>query len=196
MSERVLEQPPVSTRSTSSNSPTRQLVVGGLLAALLASSAWISFPIGTVPLTLQVFVVVLIGLLLPPGPAAMAVGVYLLLGALGAPVFAGGHGGLGVLFGPTGGYLFGFLAGATAGAFVRRLLVRRRVREVTADAAAALTTVAIIYALGWLQLALVTDMAPLQAFAVGVAPFLIFDVVKAVAAVGIAVTLRRTGVVE
>ena len=196
MSERVLEQPPVSTRSTSSNSPTRQLVVGGLLAALLASSAWISFPIGTVPLTLQVFVVVLIGLLLPPGPAAMAVGVYLLLGALGAPVFAGGHGGLGVLFGPTGGYLFGFLAGATAGAFVRRLLVRRRVREVTADAAAALTTVAIIYALGWLQLALVTDMAPLQAFAVGVAPFLIFDVVKAVAAVGIAVTLRRTDVVE
>ncbi len=171
-------------------------MVGGLLAALLASSAWISFPIGTVPLTLQVFVVVLIALLLTPGRAAAAVGVYLLLGALGAPVFAGGRAGLGVLFGPTGGYLFGFLFGAMLGALCRQVLVRAGVREVFAEAAAAAATVLVIYVLGWAQLALVTGMGPMAAFAAGVLPFVAVDIGKAVAAIAVASTLRRAGVVS
>jgi len=192
--EPVFEPSPV--QGTTDASKTRELVVGGLLAALLASSAWISFPIGAVPLTLQVFVVVLIALLLTPRRAAAAVGVYLLLGALGAPVFAGGRAGLGVLFGPTGGYLFGFLFGAMAGAFVRGLLVRAGIREVFAEGAAALTTVLVIYALGWAQLALVTDMGLLEAFAAGVLPFIVIDIAKAIAAIAVASTLRRAGVVS
>ena len=113
MSEPTLESP---SYRTDARDRSRHVVVAGLLAALLASAAWISLPVGTVPLTLQVFVVVLVALLLPPRWAAATIGVYLLLGALGAPVFASGRAGLGVLFGPTGGYLFGFLVGATLGA--------------------------------------------------------------------------------
>lgn len=161
----------------------------------MASSAWISLPIGTVPVTLQVFVVVLAALLLPPRWAAASMGVYLALGALGAPVFAGGRGGLGVLVGPTGGYLLGFLVGATLGAVVRSLLVRREVRDIVADAAGALTVVGVVYLLGWIQLAIVTGSSLGAAFAIGVLPFVVVDVIKAAIAVGVASTLRRVGVV-
>jgi biotin transport system substrate-specific component len=193
MKEPVLESPGY---HADTHARTRHVVVAGLLAALLASAAWISFPVGTVPITLQVFVVVLIALLLPPRWAAATIGAYLLLGAIGAPVFASGRAGLGVLFGPTGGYLFGFLAGATLGSVVRRTLVRRHVRDVVADSAAAATTVLVIYALGWTQLAIVTGTDVWASFAMGVAPFIAVDVLKAAVAVGIASALRRVGVVD
>ncbi len=192
MSEPIPEAP---AYRTDVQSRSHYLVVAGLMAALLASAAWISFPIGTVPITLQVFVVVLVALLLPPRWAAATIGVYLLLGALGAPVFASGRAGLGVLFGPTGGYLFGFLAGATLGSVVRLAVARRVTRDVIADGAAACVTLLVIYACGWIQLAVVTGLGALPAFAAGVAPFIAFDAVKAAVAVGVASVLRRVGVV-
>jgi len=192
MSDLVPDSP---QQRTHTHGRTRGLVTAGLLAALLASAAWISFPIGTVPLTLQVFVVVLAALLLAPSWAVASVGVYLLLGALGAPVFAGGRGGLGVLFGPTGGYLFGFVVAAPIGALLRRLLVSAGVREVLAEGVAALAMIVVIYALGWAQLAVVTDSGVLEAFVVGVAPFVAFDVAKAAVAVVVASALRRAGTV-
>ncbi len=198
MSEIHPETPSRESTTPSASTPgrSRQLAAAGLLAALLASSAWISFPVGTVPLTLQVFVVVLVALLLAPGWAVAAVGVYLLLGALGAPVFAGGHGGLGVLVGPTGGYLFGVLIGVTVGSLVRRRLIRVGAAELLAEGAAALFTLVLIYLLGWLQLALVTGTGLAHAFVVGVVPFAVFDVAKAAVAVVVASALRRAGVMR
>ena len=178
------------------DSPARRVVVPALLAALLAASAWVAIPLGAVPFTLQVFIVVLCALLLTPRQAAATLGVYLLLGAIGAPVFSGGRGGLGVLFGPTGGYLFGFLAGAVSGALVRARLADRGVPELRADLAAGFTTLVIVYAVGWLQLALVAQLSAVEAFLAGVAPFVVLDVLKVVVAVGVAATLRRTGVVH
>ncbi|MDZ4063077.1 MAG: biotin transporter BioY, partial [Coriobacteriia bacterium] len=102
-----------------SGSRTHTIAVAALLAALLAASAWITIPIGAVPVTLQVFVVLLAGLVLSPGSAAAAVGVYLLLGTAGVPVFSGGTGGFGVLLGPTGGYLVGFFFAAPLISVVR-----------------------------------------------------------------------------
>lgn len=61
-----------------------------------------------VPVTLQLFLVLLIGLLLPPFAAFFTVVTYLLLGAIGLPVFSGGQGGFGVILGPTGGFLILF----------------------------------------------------------------------------------------
>lgn len=175
---------------------TRQLVTGGLLVALLASSAWISVPIEPVPITLQVCFVVLAALLLAPGIAVAATSVYVLLGAAGAPVFAGGRAGLGILFGPTGGFLFGFVAGAAIGAVTRALLLKARVREPLANGCAAAATVVVIYLLGWVQLMLVMDMSPAAAFAAGVAPFVVFDIAKAAVAVGVAMVLARGALAE
>ena len=179
-----------------SDSPARRVVVPALLVALLAASAWIAVPLGSVPLTLQVFVVVLAALLLTPGQAAATMAVYLLLGAIGAPVFSGGRGGLGVLVGPTGGYLIGFLLAAVAGSLLRARLRRSRVTEVRADTAAGFVTLGIIYLVGWLQLALVTGTSLEEAFVAGVVPFVVLDVAKTVVAIGVASALRRSGVVH
>jgi len=83
-------------------------------SALMA--AQISIPLEPVPFTLQVLAVVLAGLLLGPRYGALAMAVYVLVGAVGVPVFAGFRGGLSVLFGDTGGYLLAYLlAAAIAG---------------------------------------------------------------------------------
>lgn len=176
-------------------SVTRDLTTGALFAALLAASAWISIPIGAVPLTLQVFIVLLVGLVLPPARAFAAVGVYLLLGAIGVPVFSGGQGGLGVLAGPTGGYLVGFLLAAPIVALLRHAAPVRFPCWL-ADAVGVAVGLVAIYTLGWSQLALVTGMTPAEAFAAGVLPFVALDVAKGVVAVAVAASLRRAGAVS
>ncbi len=169
---------------------TRQLVTAALIAALISASAWVTIPLGAVPVTLQVFVVVLAALLLEPLWATAAIGLYLALGAAGLPVFAGAKGGLGVLAGPTGGYLIGFLLGALAGSLVRRLC-ERRFSQVVADAVGALTVIAVVYLVGTAQLALVAHLSAGQAVAAGVVPFVLTDLAKAFVAVVVAAAVRR-----
>lgn len=173
------------------NERTRSIVRSALLASLLAASAWIVIPAGPVPVTLQVFVVVLTALLLGPGWAAATIATYIALGAAGVPVFSGGRAGLGVLMGPTGGYLTGFLLGAVAGSFVRRAVGERR--RLAGDIAAAAVVIAVTYLVGTAQLALVANLSPGAAIAAGAAPFIALDAAKAAAAVIAAGSLRRAG---
>jgi biotin transport system substrate-specific component len=179
--------PPVNAVHTDA----RRVTTTALLAALLAASALFAIPIQPVPLTLQVFVVVLVALLVSPGWACLAVGTYLLVGAVGLPVFAHLMGGIGVLLGPRGGYLFGFLAGAVAGSWVREALTRAKASRIVGDAAAAIVVIVVVYVLGWGQLALVTGMGAGAALVAGVAPFIAIDALKAVAAVAVASGVRR-----
>lgn len=87
----------------------QNLVRCGCCAALMAVCAWLAVPVGDVAFTMQTFGVFLTLLLLGGGKGTASCAVYLLLGAVGLPVFSGFQGGLGVLLGPTGGYLWGFL---------------------------------------------------------------------------------------
>ena len=87
----------------------RDLVRCGCCAALMAVCAWLAVPVGEVAFTLQTFGVFLTLLLLGGGKGTAACIAYLLLGAVGLPVFSGFQGGFGILLGPTGGYLWGFL---------------------------------------------------------------------------------------
>ncbi len=174
---------------------TREVAVAGLIAALLCASAWVAIPIGPVPITLQVFGVLLATVLLRPISAGASVGTYLLLGAIGVPVFAQGTAGLGVLFGPTGGYLWGFLLGAVVGSAAAGA-IRRVTSSTLADTTGAAIAVAAVYAIGWYVLNAVTGMGAAKAFAAGVAPFIAVDVAKAVVAIGVAQALRRAGAVE
>ena len=77
-------------------------------AVLIAICSWISIPV-IVPFTLQTFAVFLLIMLLGGMKATISVAVYILVGAVGVPVFAGFGAGVGVLFGKTGGYIIGFL---------------------------------------------------------------------------------------
>jgi biotin transport system substrate-specific component len=155
----------------------REIAYAALFAALIAASSFVALPLGPVPFTLQVLVVLLAGLVLGARGGALAVGAYLVLGLV-APVYAGGTSGVGVLFGPTGGYLWGFLLGAAcAGALSRRLGP-----AYLGLAAAALVGLLPVYGVGTAWLAVQLHLTPQAAVAAGVLPFVIGDVVKVLAA--------------
>jgi biotin transport system substrate-specific component len=173
---------------------TRSLAVSALLAALLAVSALISLPVGAVPFTMQTLVVVLVALVCRPGEAAVATGLYLALGAFGAPVFSAGKGGAAVLLGPTGGYLVGFVAGAVAGSLVRR--AGGRLAAWVGDVLGATVVLLVVYALGASWLAASLSLGPAKALAAGVVPFLPLDGLKALGAVLVARALRSAGAAD
>lgn len=120
-----------------------------------------------------------------------AVGLYLIAGAIGAPVFAGAAGGFAYLLGPTGGYLFGyFLAALCAGLIAGRPRLGKalsRKRLILAVAAGFL----VVYVPGVFRLKLALDASWARAFGVGFLPYLIGDILKGVIAVLIAPRLRR-----
>jgi biotin transport system substrate-specific component len=147
------------------------------LAAAAAAQVRIPLPFTPVPITAQTAVVLISGAALGAGWGGLAMGFYLVAGTLGAPFFAGGEAGPLVLLGPTGGYLLAFLLVPP--------LVGRAVGPGTGAARAFLVMLAasgVILLWGMLQLALVMDLTLPRAFALGVAPFLAGDILKAAAA--------------
>ncbi len=157
--------------------PAREVAYAALFSALIAASAFVAIPLGPVPFTLQVLVVLLAGLLLGPRGGALAVTAYLVLGLV-APVYAGGTSGIGVLVGPTGGYLWGFVIGAA----ITGSVARRTGPGLIGLTAAALAGLVPIYALGTAWLALQLDLSAGAAVAAGALPFLAADLIKAGAA--------------
>ena len=167
---------------------TRSIARCGVLVALLAASAWITVPLGPVPFTMQTFVLALLPQVVGTRDAFFTVVVYLLLGAVGVPVFSGFQGGLGVLMGPTGGYLLGFAAGMpVAGVVAHADVLPRRARGV----AAGIALLAVSYTLGTLQLMNVYGIDAPAALAVAVMPFVVPDVVKVAMSVGVAERINR-----
>ncbi len=168
---------------------TKRMTIIALFAALISVSSYMSIPLpfSPVPLTLQTFVIMLTGLILIPADAAASVGVYLFIGAVGLPVYSGGASGLGTLFGPTGGYLFGFLVGA----YVISLLKGKGISLVKMIMATVVGGIVVVYAIGVPWLANAFNMDLVKAFSVGALPYLVGDVIKVVVASSAAVTLRK-----
>ena len=164
----------------------RLTAYASLSAALIAVGAYISIPIGPVPIVLQNFFVLLSGLLLGRRWGLISVSVYLIAGAVGLPVFAGGSGGVGRLLGPTGGYLVGFLPAV----FMVGLISERKGNQVLLDIVAMLCGTVLIYLLGVTWLKFVTGMTASKALMVGMYPFLPGDALKIAVAVPVARTLR------
>lgn len=156
---------------------TREVAFAALFAALIAASSFIAIPFGAVPFTLQVLTVLVAGLVLGARGGALAVAAYLALGLI-APVFAGGTSGIGVLFGPTGGYLWGFLLGAACAG----LVAGRTGPSYLGLAAAALAGLVPIYVVGTVWLAVQLQLTAQAALVAGVVPFVGGDVIKAFAA--------------
>jgi biotin transport system substrate-specific component len=156
---------------------TRELATAALFTAIVAVAAVVAIPVGAVPFTLQVFVVLLAGMALGPRLGALSVIAYLILGMF-APVYAGGASGLGALFGPTGGYLIGFMGGAVGAG----LGAERGDRTLPRLLVAGLAGLVPIYAIGAAWLALQLHLTPGVAMLTGVVPFVWLDVLKSVAA--------------
>ena len=170
--------------------------VGGvvLATALVALCAHISVPLGfsPVPVTMQTFAVLLLGLLFSPGAAFACLALYLMEGALGLPVFSPhGPGGIAQLLGPTGGYLLSYpLAAALASLLYRRAQKGSRGRFLAALGGAGLSSL-LILAFGSAWLGLLSHMRPGLIFAQSIAPFLPGDAVKVLAAAACAGVLNR-----
>jgi biotin transport system substrate-specific component len=165
----------------------RSMVLASLFAALTAVGALIALPLGPVPIVLQNFFVMLMALLLGPRWGLAGMGAYLLAGALGLPVFAGGTSGLARFAGPTGGYLVGYLPCV---ALIGWISSRGRGHRLV-DALAMVCGTAALYSCGVAWLKLVTGMAWRKAVAVGVIPFLPGDIAKIIAAVLVINALRQ-----
>ncbi len=170
-----------------------RIVLVSLFAAMIAVGAVFSLPLPPPlpPVTLAVFFSLLAGLMLGPCWGVAAVGLYLLLGAVGLPVFANGAGGIGQFAGPTGGFLLGYALAA----FVTGLLADRRSWGLGRAALAAVAGVAVLYALGLPWFRAILDSRPgrpmsMMTAMLVMAPYLAGDVVKALAAATLVKALK------
>ncbi len=158
---------------------TLALVVAAAAITALAAQWRIQLPFTPVPITGQTFAVLLTGAALGWRAGAAGQAVYIVAGTLGAPVFTDGGSGMEVIRGATGGYIIGFLFAA---ALVGRMAERGHDRVFLGTVGAFAAGSAVIYAFGVVGLMAATGWPFGDAVARGVTPFLVGDVVKAVAA--------------
>ncbi len=157
------------------------LVLGG--SALIGVAAQISVPMFPVPMTLQTLAVLMVGLTFGARLGAVTLLAYLAEGAMGLPVFANGGFGAATLMGPTGGYLFGFVAAAWLTGW---LAERGWDRSVWLTGLAMALGNLVLYVPGLIQLQAVTGAEFAKVWAWGAGPFLLGDAVKlAVAALAV-----------
>ncbi len=161
-------------------------VYASLFAALISAGAYLAIPIGPVPIVLQNLFVLLAGLLLGSRWGLAAVAIYLLAGAIGLPVFAGGAGGMGRIIGPTGGYLLSYLPAV----FLVGSISERSRGKVLWDIFAMICGSLLVYAFGVSWLKFISGMSWSKTVTVGMLPFLPGDLIKIAAAVPIVKTLR------
>ena len=159
-----------------------------LMAAVTAVAAQIAIPLQPVPFTFQVLAVILCGLLLGVRLGALAQAIYVLVGAIGVPVFSNFTGGLGHVLGPTGGYLISYpIAAAVAGLAANTVAMAPRGRALLIGFLWGCAGLAVIYVIGATWLAVVSGFSPAQAIAAGILPFIGFDLIKVALATLVAV---------
>ena len=168
---------------------TAEMTKMALMVAMNCVSAYIIIPLpfSLSPLALQTLIVNLTGYVLNAKQAFMTILVYLLVGLAGVPVFTGGSAGPGKLFGPTGGYIIGFL-------FTAVFLAYFRGEKYSFKRYALLGCVIgipLIYVFGVVQLKLITGMGWDKAIMTGALPFIPLDIVKCLAAAVIAGPINR-----
>ena len=160
----------------------KDIVASAIFAALTAACAqvWFPLPVTQVPITLQTLVIYLIVLTADRKVSLASVITYLALGAFGLPVFSGLSSGLGILFGATGGYMWGFILAALAASLLPR---KKTVPNMIAKL---LIATLCIYLVGTIQLKYVLGISFSAAITMGVLPFLLGDFIKCLVAMMVA----------
>lgn len=171
------------------NQKVIKLTMTALMAAILCVIAPIAIPVpfGTVPISLATFAAYLSGGVLGEKLGSVSVLIYILLGMVGVPVFAGWSAGASIVLGPTGGYLFGYIIIAyCTGIFSRKLKgnVKRLILGMIIGTLGC-------YLLGTVWLGLQLHMSVGAALLAGVIPFIPGDIIKMIVAVVIILPLRK-----
>ncbi|ALD64176.1 biotin transporter BioY [Glutamicibacter soli] len=184
--------------TTTAPSQTRNTVYVAVFAAMIAAMGLvppITLGVIPVPITLQTLGVMLAGAMLGPWRGSLASLVVIVLSVAGLPLLAGGRGGLGVLLGPTGGYLVGWFFGSLViGALFKYWVIRMQsklLQLVSGLVATILGGIVVIYLFGVPWTAVVTGL-DLKTSLVGSLAFLPGDLLKAVVATLVALTVHRS----
>lgn len=165
----------------------RQQIQAALFAIIIAGLSQLTIPLGLVPLTGQTFAIGLAVTFLGTRTGTMAILIYLLLGLIGLPVFAGFSSGIGVLFGPTGGYLVGFIFNGLVTGSLLSFKSNNYRWAIIANIVGALATLA--FGTVWLKWS--TGMDWSAAFSGGFVLFILPGIIKAVAAAVLGIFLRN-----
>ncbi len=171
------------------NSKIRNMTFTALMSAALCIIAPFSIhlPFSPVPISAALFVIYLFSIILGAKKAIVGVGLYLVLGAVGLPVFTDFSGGLGKLMGPTGGYAIGYIfialfTGIFADIFKDKAFI---------NILGMILGTAICYALGTIWLSFSAHMNFMQAFFIGVIPYIPADMIKIIIAYTIGQRIKR-----
>ncbi len=149
-----------------------------VMAALMCVLCPLSIPIGPIPISLQILVILLTAFILGTKDASISYVVYLLLGAAGMPVFSGFQGGLAKLAGPTGGYLIGFLPMI----IISGIFIVKSKRNIWISLLGMALGIAVDYVFGTAWFVTQTGSTVAHALDVCVYPFIPLDLGKMVAA--------------
>ncbi|MCR8984550.1 biotin transporter BioY [Brevibacillus laterosporus] len=169
------------------NESLRTYMVIAIFTAITAVFAQITIPLPIIPITGQTLAVGLVATVLGSRYGTVSMVLYALLGAIGVPVFAGFSGGPQVLIGPTGGFIFGFIATA----FIMGYLLEKTNYTFTMALIANLLGMAVTFLFGVVQLKLVLNLSWASAMAAGVTPFIAGGIIKAVLAAYVGIILRK-----
>lgn len=172
---------------TKTRSRVYPLVMTAVMAAVICAVAPFALPVGPIPITLGTLVMYLAGYVLGGKRAGAAVLVYVLLGAVGVPVFNGFTGGLGVVAGPTGGYIVGFIPLA----LLSGLAVERFPDSRVLQFAGMILATAVLYALGTAWYCVQAGKTLGVALGACVFPFIPGDLAKMVVALVLGPVLRE-----
>ena len=165
-----------------------ELVLCSMFSAITAilSQIYIPLPFTTVPVTLQIFAVALTGIILGAKKGFISVGIYIVLGAIGMPVFAGMTGGLGILLGPTGGFLIAcpimaFIIGYASERYLScaNIIIFMIVGLI------------IVYLMGTLMFALISKTSIYHSFLLCVVPFIFVDILKLILATSVGISILK-----
>ncbi len=165
---------------------TFDLTLTALFAVIICVCSWLSIP-SAVPFTLQTFAVFLTLLVLGGKRGTIAIILYILLGAVGLPVFHSFTGGIGILIGPSGGYITGFLLLS----LTYWLITKKAGEKLWIKALALLTGLILSYIAGCAQFALVSDVSVKTAVLTCVLPFILPDILKLFLSVILSIRLSR-----
>lgn len=170
---------------------TKDMLQCAIFAAILCVFSVITVPLGIIPVTLGLLGILLCAVILGAKKSVTAVLVFILLGAIGLPVFSSFKGGIQVLTGPTGGYITGYIFTALFVGFCSDRLLHNSMRAAILLFLSCLGGVFICYLLGTLQYMLVAKQSLLQGLSLCVFPFIPFDILKCILACVIGIPVRK-----
>ena len=156
-----------------------------LFAALICVCSCVAVPVGAVPVSLSLIAIIMTGRLMGVKCALASTFVYILLGAFGLPVFSGFMGGINVLLGPTGGYIWSYLVVALFSGYSKN--IRLKIISVLMI----YFSVLVCYFFGTLQFSFVQNVSFTSAMTICVYPFVLIDILKVFVAVYLSGMLSR-----